>query len=73
MFGNLTARLVLFCTAFAATSRASLALAHHPAPTGAVITPRLEVHEGLDARRGAAILGAGLVGGLLAGLRFRRK
>ncbi|MCD2119177.1 MULTISPECIES: YhjD/YihY/BrkB family envelope integrity protein [Rhodococcus] len=73
VFGNLTARLVLFCTAFAATSRASLALAHHPAPTGAVITPRLEVHEGLDARRGAAILGAGLVGGLLAGLRFRRK
>ncbi|AYA27233.1 membrane protein [Rhodococcus rhodochrous J3] len=73
VFGNLTARLVLFCTAFAATSRASLALAHHPAPTGAVITPRLEVHEGFDARRGAVLLGAGLLGGLLAGLRFRRK
>lgn len=73
VFGNLTARLVLFCTAFAATSRASLALAHHPAPGRAVITPRLEVHEGLDARRGAALVGAGLLGGLLAGMKFRRR
>lgn len=73
VFGNLTARVVLLCTAFAATSRESLALAHRPAPGGAVITPRLEVHEGLDARRGAALVGAGLVGGLLAGLKFRRR
>jgi len=72
VFGNLTARLVLFCTAFAASSRASLALAHHPAPTGAVIRPRLEVHEGVTGRRVVALLGAGLLGGLLAGSRLRR-
>ncbi|MEU5842904.1 inner membrane protein YhjD [Rhodococcus sp. NPDC047139] len=73
VFGNLTARLVLFCTAFAATSRRSLALAHRPVPAGAVITPRLEVHEGIGARRGIALLAAGLLGGLLAGIGMRRK
>jgi len=73
VFGNLTARLVLFCTAFAASSHETLALAHRPAPQAAVITPRLVVKEGIDARRGLALLGAGLVSGLLAGARFRRR
>ncbi|MEE2034162.1 inner membrane protein YhjD [Rhodococcus chondri] len=73
VFANLTARLVLFSTAFAASSRENLALAHVPAPDSAVITPRLEVHEGPGMRRGLALLGAGVVGGVLAGLRLRRR
>jgi len=73
VFANLTARLVLFCTALAASSRANLALAHRPPPESAFISPRLEVHEGLDARRGVAIFGAGVLGGVLAAARLRRK
>lgn len=73
VFSNITARLVLLCTAFAATSHANLALAHHPAPESAVITPRLEVREGPGVGKGLALLGAGVVGGALAGARLRRK
>ncbi|MBF0659972.1 MAG: inner membrane protein YhjD, partial [Rhodococcus sp.] len=42
-------------------------------PESAFISPRLEVHEGLDARRGVAIFGAGVLGGVLAAARLRRK
>lgn len=73
VFANLTARLVLFSTAFAASSRENLALAHVPTPDSAVIAPRLEVHEGPGMRRGLALLGAGVVGGVFAGLRLRRR
>lgn len=72
VFGNLTARLVLFCTAFAASSRSNLALAHTPAPDAAVIRPRLQVQEGIDTRRGAALLLTGLLGGFAAA-RIRRR
>lgn len=73
VFANITARLVLFCTAFAASSRENLALAHHPAPDATVVTPRLEVHEGPGVRGGLALMGAGVLGGALLGSRVRTR
>lgn len=73
VFGNITARLILFCTAYAASSRESMALAHVPPPDSAVITPRVEVRSGAGVRGGLALLGAGVVGGVLAGTRLGRK
>lgn len=73
VFGNLTARLVLFCTAYAASSRENLALAHVPPPDSAVITPRIQVNEGPGVRGGLALVGAGLLGGALVGRRVGRR
>lgn len=46
VFANITARIVLLATAFAATSKESLALATVPAPPPAVIEQRVQVREG---------------------------
>ncbi|BDE12575.1 MULTISPECIES: inner membrane protein YhjD [Mycobacterium] len=73
VFANVTAYLVLFATAWAATT--------HPEdprdtqiepPPPAVISPRVLVDEGLSARQTAAALAAGAVGALTLS-RFLRK
>ncbi|NLG56078.1 MAG: inner membrane protein YhjD [Rhodococcus sp.] len=58
VFIYMGARVLLFCTAWAATSRASLELAYVPPPDPAVISPRMQVNEGLKMREGAALVGA---------------
>ncbi|MGN5235757.1 MULTISPECIES: inner membrane protein YhjD [unclassified Rhodococcus (in: high G+C Gram-positive bacteria)] len=73
VFGNITARLVLFCTAFAASTKANLALAYVPAPDSAIITPRVQVNEGTGVRGGIALVGAGVLGGALLGSRVRNR
>ncbi|WP_375483627.1 inner membrane protein YhjD [uncultured Mycobacterium sp.] len=64
VFAYITARLVLFATAWAATSPANVraALASPPAP--AVITPRVQVDEGLSARQGLTAAAVGAVAAL---------
>ncbi|NLE81992.1 MAG: inner membrane protein YhjD [Rhodococcus sp.] len=71
LFSNLTAKLLLLCTAWAASKKENLELAHVPAPDPATITPRLEVHQGPGVRGSIALLGAGIVGGALLGSRRR--
>ncbi|QRE82031.1 inner membrane protein YhjD [Rhodococcus ruber] len=71
VFANLTARMLLFATAWAASSKENLVLAHVPPPELARITPRVEVHEGPGLRGGLALVGAGAVGGVLLSERSR--
>ncbi|MFZ2526514.1 MAG: inner membrane protein YhjD [Rhodococcus sp. (in: high G+C Gram-positive bacteria)] len=71
VFSNLTAKLLLLCTAWAASKTENLALAYVPAPDPATITPRLEVHSGPGVRGSLALVGAGLLGGALLGSRRR--
>jgi membrane protein len=60
VFGYITARLILFATAWAATSPENLAAAPVGPPDPAVITPRVQVDEGLTTRQavGASVVGA---------------
>ncbi|EME65852.1 ribonuclease [Rhodococcus ruber BKS 20-38] len=71
VFANLTARMVLFATAWAASSKENLVMAHVPPPELARITPRVEVHEGPGLRGGLALVGAGALGGVLLSERSR--
>lgn len=72
VFIYLSSRVLLFCTAWAATTRASLELAYVPPPQAAVIAPRVEVREGLGVRGGLAFAGAGALTALgLSALRRR--
>lgn len=73
IFSNLTAKLLLLCTAWAASKKENLARAHVPAPEPATITPRLEVHPGPGVRGSIALVGAGLLGGALIGSRRRTR
>ncbi|WP_420750614.1 inner membrane protein YhjD [Rhodococcus sp. O3] len=73
IFSNLTAKLLLLCTAWAASKEENLALAHVPAPEPATITPRLEVHQGPGVRESIALVGAGILGGALLGSRRRSR
>ena len=74
VFIYLTCRMLLFSTAWAATTRASLALAFVPPPDPAVINPRIEVHEGPGVRGGLALVGVGAIAALgLSGLLTRTK
>jgi membrane protein len=72
VFAYITARLILFATAWAATSTENLTAAPVDAPAPAQITPRVQVHEGLGVR---GVLTAAAVGALGAlGLsRLRRR
>lgn len=65
-----TWRIVLFCTAWAATSRASLALVDVEAPAPVVIEVRNEIREAPDGRVAAALLGAGALLGVGVGSWF---
>jgi membrane protein len=74
VFIYLTCRMLLFATAWAATTQESLALAFVPPPDPAVITPRVQVNEGPGIGGGLALVGAGALAALgLSGLLFRSK
>jgi membrane protein len=72
VFAYITARLILFATAWAATSTENLSAAPVDAPVPAQITPRVEVREGLGVRGVLTAVAVGAVGAL--GLsRLRRR
>jgi membrane protein len=64
VFAYITARLVLFATAWAATSSENLRPEPVPAPAPAVITPRVGPDEGLSTRQWLAAVGVGAFGAL---------
>ncbi|MBU3061643.1 inner membrane protein YhjD [Nocardia sp. NEAU-G5] len=61
VFAYITARIILFATAWAATSRENMIEVTVPPPGAAVIEPR--VVAGVSARTGVALFGAGAVAG----------
>lgn len=65
-------RMLLFATAWAATTEESMALAFVPPPDPAIISPRIQVHERPSARRSAALVGVGAATALGLGA-FARK
>ncbi len=72
VFAYITARLILFATAWAATSSENLIEASVDAPAPAQITPRVEVRDGLGVRGVLTAVAVGAVGAL--GLsRLRRR
>lgn len=64
VFAYITARLVLFATAWAATSKDNMRLEPVPAPGPAVISPRVGPDEGLSSRQTLAAMAVGAVGAL---------
>jgi membrane protein len=64
VFAYVTARLLLFATAWAATSPENLLAAPVVPPEPAVITARVQVDEGLSARQALAAAVAGALGAL---------
>lgn len=64
VFAYITARLVLFATAWAATSRDNLRPEPVPAPAPAVITPRVGPDEGLSTRQWVTATAVGALGAL---------
>lgn len=70
VFAYITARIILFATAWAATARENEPEAEIPPPPPAIIEPRVNV--GMTGRTGAALFGAGAVAGALVGWRRRR-
>jgi membrane protein len=73
VFAYITSRLVLFATAWAATSTAELRPIPVPAPGPAVITPRVGPDEGLSARQTVAAMAVGAVGALGLSRLWRRR
>ncbi|KAA0099462.1 inner membrane protein YhjD [Mycolicibacterium sp. P1-5] len=73
VFAYITARLVLFATAWAATSKENLRPAPVPAPGPAVISPRVGPDEGLSTRQTLAAMAVGAVGGLGVSRLSRRR
>ena len=72
VFAYITARLILFATAWAATSTENLAAAPVDAPAPAQITPRVEIREGLGVRGALAAVAMGALGALSLS-RLRRR
>jgi membrane protein len=64
VFVYVTARLILFATAWAATSTENLLAAPVEPPEPAVITPRVQVSEGLAPRQALTAAAVGAVGAL---------
>lgn len=64
VFAYITARLVLFATAWAATSKDNVRPDPVPAPGPAVISPRVGPDEGLSTRQTVAAMAVGAVGAL---------
>jgi membrane protein len=60
VFSYFTARIVLFSTAWAATAKENLVNALVAPPSGAVITPRLEVRRGPSVTEGLSLFIAGV-------------
>ena len=73
VFAYITARLILFATAWAATSPDNLAAAPVDPPDPAEITTRLEVHEGIGVRGAIAAAGVGALGALGLSRLARRR
>lgn len=73
VFAYVTARLILFATAWAATSRENLLAAPVDPPDPAVITPRMQLDAGLSARQALAASAAGAVGALGLSRLVRRR
>lgn len=72
VFAYITARLILFATAWAATSAETMAAAPVPPPAGAQIMPRVQVREGVGAAGALAAAAAGALGALGVS-RLRRR
>ena len=72
VFAYITARLILFATAWAATSPENLAAAPVDPPNPAQITPRVEVREGIGVGGAVAVAAAGAVGALGLSRLWRR-
>jgi membrane protein len=64
VFAYITARLILFATAWAATSTEILEAAPIEPPAGAVINPRVQVREGLGPAGGLTATAMGAIGAL---------
>ena len=73
VFAYITARLILFATAWAATAKDNLAAAPVDPPLGAQITPRVEFREGLGVRGALTAAAAGAVGALSISRFVRRR
>lgn len=71
VFAYVTARLILFSTAWAATTEDNMRVAPVPVPGPAEITTRVEVREGLGVRAGVIAAALGAVAAL--GLTRRRR
>jgi membrane protein len=64
VFAYITARLILFATAWAATSTENLVAAPVDAPAPAQITPRVQIHEGIGLRGALTAVAVGALGAL---------
>ena len=64
VFAYITARLILFATAWAATSTENLAPAPVEPPAPAQITPRVQIREGIGVRGALAAVAVGALGAL---------
>lgn len=72
LFANFVSRFLLFITAWTATAKENLITGPPPPPPPAVISPRVIVHKGPNARSAVSLVGAGAVLGLLLGKRKRQ-
>ncbi|OBF43098.1 inner membrane protein YhjD [Mycolicibacterium peregrinum] len=72
VFAYVTARLILFATAWAATSTESLAEAPVPPPDPAQIVTRVQVHEGIGVTGALAAAAMGAIGALGLSRLMRR-
>ena len=73
VFAYITARLILFATAWAATSTENLAAAPVEPPEPAQITTRVQVREGLGVRGAVAAAAVGAIGALGLSRLARRR
>lgn len=73
VFAYITARLLLFATAWAATSPENLLAAPVEPPEPAVIAPRVEVDDGLSMRQALTAAGLGAAGALGFSRLIRRR
>jgi membrane protein len=73
VFAYITARLILFATAWAATASENLAAAPVGPPDPAEIVTRVELHEGLGVRGALAAAGVGALGALGLSRLTRRR
>jgi membrane protein len=64
IFAYITSYLVLFCTAWAATASGDSDAQHVAPPAPAIISPRMELDEGLSARQTVTAMALGAVGAL---------
>ena len=73
VFSYITAYLVLFCTAWAATASAQPRLAPVDPPPPAIIAPRVQLDEGLTTRQTLTAMAVGAVGALTFSRLTRRR